>query len=199
MGFEPSVCFFPQAFLLAFTLWHIWQELSTLSSTSIIRLQMDPVQAADLPARRVKLLLLLTVLCSFSPLISHIHSPPFLTRVLMPPENFLTLKCSPSPLKNWAFLGDLLCSFSFSLQQALPAFEWFTFFKKSEFFVQCFLSPKWGHLSSHYVQSCCELFVLTLFGNSRSSYELWSRPRKVSRLLGLHCFTLCSLPEKQFK
>ena len=69
----------PPSFLLSQTLWQIWQELSSLSSSSI-RLQWVPRHsflpgndAADELARRGALLAPFAIPCSLS-LTSHIHS-----------------------------------------------------------------------------------------------------------------------------
>ena len=37
----------------------------------------------------------------------------------------------------------------------------------------------------------------SVFGNSLSLYDLWSRPRRVVRLLGLHGFPLYPIPRKE--
>ena len=70
----------PPSFLLSQTLWQIWQELSSLSSSSI-RLQWVPGHsflpgndAADELARRGALLAPSAIPCSLSPLISRIRS-----------------------------------------------------------------------------------------------------------------------------
>ena len=71
------------SFPLPQTLWHIWQELSSLSSC-FIRLQSVPGHsflpgndAADELARRRALLVPPAIPCSLSPLISCIHSSLF--------------------------------------------------------------------------------------------------------------------------
>ena len=71
---------FPPSFLLPQTLWQIWQELSSISSCTI-KLPWVPGHsflpenhAAEELARRGALLVPSTILCSLSPLISHIHS-----------------------------------------------------------------------------------------------------------------------------
>ena len=70
----------PPSFLLSQTLWQIWQELSSLSSSSI-KLQWVPGHSflpgndtADELARRGELLAPSAIPCSLSPLISRIHS-----------------------------------------------------------------------------------------------------------------------------
>ena len=75
-----ATLFSPPSFLLSQTLWHIWQELSSLSFCSI-RLQWVPghsflpeSEAADQLARRGVLLASSAIPCSLSSLISRIHS-----------------------------------------------------------------------------------------------------------------------------
>ena len=70
----------PPSFLLPQTLWQIWQELSSLSSCAI-RLKWVPGHSfllvndtADELARQRALLAPSAIPCSFSPLISRIHS-----------------------------------------------------------------------------------------------------------------------------
>ena len=58
-----------------------------------------------------------------------------------------------------------------------------------------------GHRSqdiSHFILHCQATNSLrrTLFGDSLSLFNLWSRPEEVSRLLGLHGLPTCPIPRK---
>ena len=195
----------PPSFLLSQTLWQIWQELSSLSSCSI-RLQWVPGHsfllgndAADELARRGALLAPSAIPCSLSPFISRIHSrlfsdwrrtvsskyfdtqvPSISTEKLMLPRHarrvLSRIRCNGHSL----LLGSYLSRIGRSENPSCSA---------------C------GHSSqdiSHLILHCPGTHSLhcSLFGDSLSLYDLWSRPCGVARLLGLHGVPPCPHPSE---
>ena len=200
-----ATLFSPPSFLLSQTLWQIWQELSFFSSCSI-RLQLVPEHsflpgndAADELARRGALLVPSAIPCSLSPLISRIHSrlisdwrrtvsskffdtqvPSISTEELVLPRHarcvLSRLRCNGHSL----LLGSYLCRIGRIENPSCST---------------C------GHSSQdtfHFILHCPATDSLrrSLFGDSLSLYNLWSRPWGVVRLLGLHGLPPCPHPSE---
>ena len=177
------------SFLLSQTLWQILQELSSSFSCSI-KLQWVPGHSffprndtADELARRGALLAPSAIPCSLSPLISRIHSclfsdwwrtvsskyfdtqvPSVSTEKLVLPRHarcvLSRLRCNGHSL----LLGSYLSRIGRIENSSCSA---------------C------GH-SSQNTSFHSALFSHSLFGDSLSLYDLWSRPWGVTQLLGLH-------------
>ena len=191
----------PPSFLLSQTLWQYWQELFFLSFCSI-RLQWFPGylflprnDAADELARRGVLLVPSAIPCSLSPLISRLISdwrrsvsskffdtqvPSISTDELVPPRH---ARC---------VLSRLRCN-----GHSLLLGSYFSRIGRIE-------NPSrsaCGHSSqdsTHLIVHCPATDSLrrSVFGDSLSLYDLWSRPWGVAWLLGLHGLPPCPHPSE---
>ena len=193
----------PLSFFLSQTLWQIWQELSTLFSCSI-RLQWVPGHsflpgndAADELARRGALLAPSAIPCSLFPLTSRIHSRLFLDwRRTVSSKYFDTQVPSISteelvlPRHARCVLSRLRCNGHSLLLGS---------YLSRNGRIENPSCSACGHPSqdiSHLILHCPATDSLrrSLFGNSLSLYDLWTRPWGVARLLGLHGLPPCPYP-----
>ena len=188
----------PPSFLLSQTLWHIWQELSSLSSCSI-RLPWVPGHSflpgndtADELARRGVLLASSAIPCSLSSLISRIHSCFFSDWRRTVSSKFFDTQIPSISTKELVLLCHARCVLSRLRCNGHSLLLNSYFFKisriKNPFCSAC------GHSFqdiSHLILHCPATDSLrrSLFGDS--PYDLWSRPWGVSRLLGLHGLLPC--------
>ena len=194
-SYMTPVLFYPPSFLLSQTLWQIWQELSSLSSSSI-RLQWFPGHTfppendtADELARRGALLAPSAIPCSLSPLTSRLISdwrrtvsskffdtqvPSISTEELVLPRHarcvLSRLRCNGHSL----FLGSYLSRIGRIENPSCSA---------------CGHSQDISHLILHCPAT--DSLPRSHFGDSLSLYDLWSRPWGVARLLGLHGLPPC--------
>ena len=194
----------PPSFLLSQTPWQIWQNclLSPVLlgyNGSLGHLFLPGNDAADELARPGALLAPSAIACSLSPLISRIHSrlvsdwrrtvsskffdtqvPSISTEELVLPRHarcvLSRLRCNEHGL----LLGSYLSMIGIIENPSCSA---------------C------GHSSqdiSHLIVHCPATDSLhrSLFGDSLSLYDLWSRPWGVARLLGLHGLPPCPHPSE---
>ena len=196
----------PPSFLLSQTLGQIWQQLSSLSSCSI-RLHwvighsfLPGNDAADELARRGALLVPSAIPCSLSPLISRIHSRLISDRRRTVSSKFFDTQV-PSisteelvlPRHARCVLSRLRCNgHSLLLGSYLSRIGR----------IENFSCSACGHSSqdtSHLILHCPATDSLrrSLFGDSLSLYNLWSRPWGVSRLLGLRGLPPCPHPSEE--
>ena len=195
----------PPSFLLSQTLWQIWQELSFFSFCSI-RLQWVPGHSflpgndtADELARRGALLAPSAIPCSLSPFTSRILSCLFSDwRRTVSSKYFDTQVPSISteelvlPRHARCVLSRLRCNgHSLLLGSHLSRIGRI----ENSSYSAC------GHSSqdtSHLILHCPATDSLrrSLFGDSLSLYDLWSRRWGVARLLGLHGLPPCPHPSE---
>ena len=192
------------SFLFSQTLWQIWQELSSLSCS--IKLQWVPRHSflpgndeADELARRGALLAPSTIPCSLSHLISRIHFHLILDwRRTVSSKFFDTQVPSIStkelvlPRHARGVLSRLCCN-GHSLHLG--------FYLSKIGRIENPSCGACGHLSqhtSHLILHCPATNSLrrSLFGDSLSLYDLWSRPWGVAQLLGLDGLPPCPHPSE---
>ena len=196
----------PPSFLSPRFLRQMWQELFSLSYCSI-RLQWVPghsflgerKNAADELARRRVLLVPSAIPCSLSSLISRIHSSLFSLWKRTVSSKFFDLQI-PSisteelviPRHARCVLSGLCCNGHSLLLSSYPSridrIENLSYNACGD------PSQDTAHLILHCpaTDSLCR----SLVGKFLFFYDLWSRPRRAARLVGLHGLPSCPIPRK---
>ena len=154
--------------------------------------------AADGLARRGALLSPSAIPCSLSPLISRIHSSLFSDWRCTVSSKFFdaqvpSISKKELPRHTHCVLSRLRCNgHSFMLSFYLSRIG-----KIENAF--CSACGQSFQDTSHFILHCLDTDSLrhSLFGNSLSFYDLWSRPWGVARLLGLHGLPPCPHPSEE--
>ena len=193
----------PPSFVLSQTLWQIWQELSSRSSC-FIRLQWVPGHSflpgndtADQLARRGTLLAPSTILCSLSFFISRIHS-----RLISDWRRTVSSKYLDTQVPSISTEELVLPRHARCVLSRLHCNGHSLFFGSYLSRIGRIENPSCsacGHSSqdiSHLILHCPATDSLrrSLFDDSLSLYDLWSRPWGFARLLGLHGLPPCPYP-----
>ena len=190
----------PPSFLLSQTLWYIWQELSSLFSCTI-RLQWVPGHsflpgndAADELARRGALLAPSAIPSSLCPLISRIHSRLILDWRRTVSSKFFDTQVPSISTEELVLLCHARCVLSRLCcnGHSLLLSSYLSRIGRTEN-PSCSACGHSSQDTSHLILNCPTTDSLrhSLFGDSLSLYDFWSRPWGVAHLLGLHGLPPC--------
>ena len=195
----------PPSFLLSQTLWQIWQELSSLSFCSI-RLQWAPEHSflpgndlADELGRRGALLVPSAIPCSLSPPISRIHSRLFSDWRCTVSSKYFDTQVPSIFTEKLVLPRHARCVLSHLCCNGHSLFLGSYLFRIGR--IKNPLCSACGRLSqdiAHLILHCPATDSLrrSLFGDSLSLCNLWSRPWGVARLVGLHGLPPCPYPSE---
>ena len=195
----------PSSFLLPQTLWQIWQELSSLSSclsgyngSPDTRFSLGTTQLMSWPDREHYLWHLQSIVVSL--LLSLVSTLVFSRtgRRTISSKFFDTLVSSIST-KELVFLGHAHCVLSrLCCNEHSLLFSSYLSMIGRIHNSSCSTCRHSSQDTSHLILHCPATDSLhrSLFGDSLSFYDLWSRPWEVARLLGLHGLRPCPYPSE---
>ena len=191
---------YPSSFLLPQSLWQVWHELSSLSYYTTgyngsldTRFSRGTTRLMSLPNREA-LLAPSAIPCSLSPITFRIPLCLFSDWRRTASTKFFDTQVPSISTEELMLPSHVCCNgHSFLLNSYLSRIE-----GRIEN-PSCSACDHPSQDTSHLILHCpaTDFLRRSLFGDSLSLYDLWSRPWKVARVLGLHGLPLCPHPSER--